>query len=52
MLLRLLYILVGLVDRWISPRRIVKYDGGFIFLGRNAVWRLGPDGVKEKISKP
>lgn len=46
----LLYVAVGAIHRLFHPYRVVKFGGGFIYLARDSVWYVGPDGEKRKLS--
>ena len=52
-LIRALYVLVGLAHRLFHPYRVQRFGGGFIYLGTDAVWYIGPEGgAARRLSEP
>lgn len=43
-MIRVLYVLIGLVHRLFHPCRVQRFSGGFIYIGTDAVWYIGPEG--------
>jgi hypothetical protein len=50
-MIRLLYVLLGLVHRWFHPYRLMKWDGGLVYIARDAVWYIGPKGEKRRLDE-
>lgn len=48
----LAYVVLGALHKLFRPQRLVRFNGGLIYFGRNAVWYAGPDDKPRRISEP